>query len=189
MYHGLLGSREFFERLLGIDRLIAAEVQAGGCECGGRLDRAPYPRKPRGVVESLGAEFSSRESFSCCREGCRKRTTPPSVRFLGPRVYASVVVLIAAAGEGGVTKRRLELLGGLVGWPLSRRTVERWVSWWRETLPKTRVWQAIRGRLQRPVSVERMPLSLVEAFPRKSPEEAVVGVLRLLSPISVGHAS
>lgn len=188
MYHGLLVRLEFFGRLMGIDKLIAAEVQAGGCVCGGRLDRASYRRKVRGLPEGLGPEYQTRESFCCREEGCRKRATPVSVRFLGRRVYVSVVVVIAAAVEGGVTKSRVEQLRDLTRCPLDRRTVERWVAWWRKTLPGTRLWQGIRGRMRVPIEAERLPLSLLGAFEGKGPEGALIGLLGLLSSITIGRA-
>ena len=187
MYHKFLQDREFFERLLGIDRQMAAEVQASGCGCGGRLDRASYRRKVRGLPKGLGPEHEIRESFCCCKEGCRKRATPTSVRFLGRRVYVSVAVVIVAAVEGGVTKRRVEQLQDLMRCPLDRRTVERWVVWWREMLPRTRLWQETRRKLRAPVNLKRIPLSLLEAFEGKDPEGRLIGLLRLLSPISIGH--
>jgi hypothetical protein len=188
LYHDLLRCRELFERLLEIDRLTAADVQIGGCACGGRLDRASYRRKARGLAEGLDPGHTMRESFCCCRDGCRKRATPVSVRFLGRRVYVSVVVIVAAAVEGGVSKRRLEVLRDLMRCPLDRRTVERWVAWWRTTLPRMTFWRGIRGRLRTPVDPERMPLSLLEAFRGKGPQEAVIDMLQLLAPISIGHA-
>ena len=45
---------QFWEQLTRTDLLWGERVRAGGCEdCGGPLDRADYPRKPRG---GLGAE-------------------------------------------------------------------------------------------------------------------------------------
>lgn len=188
MYHELLRGRELFERLLGIDKLIAEQVRSAGCECGGRLNRAAYRRKPRGLPEELGPEHSVRESFCCDRDGCRKRATPVSVRFLGSRVYVGVAVVVAAAAEGGVTKRRMKLLRDLIGSSLDARTVKRWVAWWRKTLPESRFWQTVRGRLRAPIEVARMPLSLLEVFYGERAEQAMVNLLRLLMPISVGQA-
>lgn len=111
-----------------------------------------------------------------------------SVRFLGRRVYVGVAVVVAAAEEMGVSQGRVRLLADLMEWPVDRRTVQRWVSWWREALPRTRWWQGIRGRLRAPVDPRGMPLSILQAFEGKSPEEAVVGLLGLLTPISIGHA-
>ena len=42
-----------------------------------------------------------RLSFCCDRDGCRKRVTPPSVRFLGRKVFLAVaVILISAITKG-----------------------------------------------------------------------------------------
>ena len=41
--------------------------------------------------------FGRRFSLCCGREGCRHRATPPSVRFLGRRVYVGAVVIVASA--------------------------------------------------------------------------------------------
>jgi hypothetical protein len=40
--------------------------------------------------------FDRRFSLCCGREGCRRRATPPSVRFLGRRVYVGAVVIVAS---------------------------------------------------------------------------------------------
>jgi hypothetical protein len=149
---------------------------------------ASYRRKSRGLPEGLGPEHEVRESFCCAKEGCRRRATPLSVRFLGRRVYVSVVVIIASAVAGGVTKARVELLRGMTRCPLARSTVESWVRWWRETLPRTRLWQGLRGLWRAPVDLGRMPLSALEAFEGKGPEEAMVGLLRVLAPVWAGHA-
>jgi hypothetical protein len=103
-------------------------------------------------------------------------------------VYVSVAVVLAAAAEGGVKKRRMDLLRELLGCQLDRGTVETWVAWWRETLPSTRLWRQVRARLRWPVDLQRMPLSLLEAFEGKGPEEAVIHLLRLLAPTSLGRA-
>ena len=49
-----------------------------------------------GPIAPAGEEFVRRFSLCCGREGCRKRATPPSLRFLGRRVYLCAVVLVAS---------------------------------------------------------------------------------------------
>ena len=71
---------------MGVDKDLAATTKKQGCSCGGRLHCANYPRKPRGGCENLPQSYDYRLSFCCDRDGCRKRTTPPSVRFLGRKV-------------------------------------------------------------------------------------------------------
>ena len=83
-----LGDGQLYALLRRCDEDLAAEQRAGGCpHCGGVLHSARYPRKPRGAVERLPDEYGWRLSLCCAREGCRKRATPPSLRFLGRKVY------------------------------------------------------------------------------------------------------
>lgn len=89
---------QFLRSLSALDEAITERVRAERCVyCGGRLDRADYPRKPRGGVFAPETEaWSRRLSLCCSQEGCRRRSTPPSVRFLGRRVYAEVVIVLAS---------------------------------------------------------------------------------------------
>ena len=82
MYHDWPGRASFWLFLFSVDQDLAQSAREKCCACGGRLHRADYPRKPRGA-EDLPQDYRYRFSFCCEREGCRKRVTPPSVRFLG----------------------------------------------------------------------------------------------------------
>ena len=107
MYHGLLRTASFWEFLFTVDERLAEEAREAGCPCGGPLHRANYPRQPRGGCANLPESYGHRLSFCCARDGCRKRTTPPSVRFLGRKVFlGAVVVLVAAMRHGAVTPAR-----------------------------------------------------------------------------------
>ena len=112
---------KFFHWLLQIDEATCQKVAAQGCaECRGRLHRADYPRKPRGgLLELTGEVFSRRFSLCCGREGCRRRATTPSVRFLGRRVYLGVVVLLASvmmcALAASVVVRETQIPGRTLG--------------------------------------------------------------------------
>src|SRR5690606_37865054 len=88
MCHAFLGTASFWAVLVKIDEDMAAQTRAARCRsCGGKLHSARYRRKPRGVARSLiGDAGAVRLSFCCSRDGCRRRHTPPSVRFLGRRV-------------------------------------------------------------------------------------------------------
>ena len=79
------------------------QVAAGRClVCGGPLHRSDYARKPRGaLMAAAGEEFVTRFSLCCGRDGCRKRATPPSLRFLGRRAYLGAVVIMATYDELG----------------------------------------------------------------------------------------
>ncbi|MDD5059493.1 MAG: hypothetical protein PHQ60_16680 [Sideroxydans sp.] len=98
-----------------------------------------------------------------------------------------MVVVVAAAVEGGITLGRVRLLGEMLGQAVDRRTLERWVKWWREELPQSPSWKGLRGRLGTAVEKARMPLSLLEAFVGMGAQERLVGVLRLLAPLASGH--
>lgn len=110
MDHRLLQQVIFWTGLLSLDQELAEEVRLGGCSCGGVLHRADFRRKPRGGPPNLPAEYCYRFSFCCNREGCRKRVTPPSVRFLGRKVYLHAVIILVAALRQGATPRRVRLL-------------------------------------------------------------------------------
>src|SRR5258708_7226436 len=82
------------ELLLRFDEDLARTCRGGGCRCGGTLHLGRYRLNPRGLPPGLGPEFVYRWSFCCAR--CRRRVTPPSLRFLGRKVYlASIVILIS----------------------------------------------------------------------------------------------
>lgn len=171
--------------MLQIDQDLAAAARSRGCACGGRLHSARYPRKPRcGLdLERLDGAHGIRFSFCCARDGCRRRTTPPSVRFLGRRVYVGPVVVLIAALAEGATPRRLRRLARLVG-GVSRRTIERWRFWWRKAFPQTPFWCECRGRFAVPVETDRLPASLLERAPKVDGTEPLVWLLRLVSPIT-----
>lgn len=152
---------EFFASLFELDEQIAGAVAAGGCpRCGGPLHRADYPRKPRGALVAAAAEaFTRRHSLCCGRAGCRARALPPSVRFLGRRVYVGAVVLFASMAAQAVGA--LRVAQSVTGVP--RRTLRRWTSWWTDLLPATATWAELRARFVPPPPVEReLPASLVE---------------------------
>ena len=85
MYHDLPRTARFWSFLLAVDQDLAEETRKKACPCGGRLHCANYLRKPRGTPVQLPEPQCLRLSFCCDRDGCRKRVTPPSVRFLGPK--------------------------------------------------------------------------------------------------------
>ena len=182
MCHKVLTDGRFPALLLRLDHDLAAAARHVGCECGGVLHSACYRRKPRGAPSSLGDEHAVRFSFCCAVDGCRKRMTPPSVRFLGRRVYLGAVVVLATALQHGATPGRLARLRATLG--VSARTLARWRDWWRETFVATRFWRAARARLGVPVAEEALPASLLERF---AGDEAarLVQALRFLAPLTV----
>jgi len=107
--------------------------------------------------------------------------TPPSLRFLGRKVFFGVLVLLLPVLRDGPTPERLNRL--CETFAVSVRTVRRWCRFWRETFVTSRVWQAARGRFAAPVGAEAMPGSLIDAFCEIGDTEGrVIAVLRLVSP-------
>jgi hypothetical protein len=154
----LLTDERFYHVLERIDAELAATARSGICPCGGMLHSARYPRKPRGGPAGLGAENEKRFSFCCAEDGCRARTTPPSERSRGRRVYLGAVVVLATALQHGAPPARLARLRATLG--VSARTLARWRVWWRETfvaiaLEATRLIEDYRHRNPRAWSRSR----------------------------------
>lgn len=184
MCHVVLGRSNFWSLLFRIDEDFAAETHAGGCRfCGGVLHRADYQRKPRGVVRSLlGAGHGRRLSFCCERDGCRRRHTPPSVRFLGRRAFLGAVIVLATAMAHGLTGRRVARLSEQFG--VSLRTLRRWQRWWREDFAAEALWRGLRGLLAVPLTRASLPGSLLAGMTGVGGIDRLVELLRLLAPLS-----
>lgn len=187
MCHALLGSSTFWSFLLRIDHDLAAQARLAGClVCGGALHSACYPRKPRGVERSvLGEAYETRLSFCCDRDGCRRRHTPPSVRFLGRRVFLGAVVVLATALAHGLSARRTTAL--CAQFSVSTRTLTRWRGWWVETFVASATWSAIRARLAMPITIELLPVALLERCAGADEATRVTQLLRLIAPLSGGR--
>lgn len=151
---------EFFASLMVFDGELARQVASARCpHCGGPLHQANYLRKPRGgAFAEAGESLRLRHSLCCGREGCRKRSLPPSLRFLGRRVYLEAVVLLASVvAQLEVTLRAARARTGVPG-----RTLRRWGGWWREAFSASRTWAEARARFVPPAPDEAdLPRSLV----------------------------
>lgn len=181
MCHKILEDARLYSLLREFDADLARVAREGGCRCGGVLHVANYLRKSRGGPAERAHEDELRFSFCCDRESCRQRLTPPSVRFLGRRVYFGSVVVLVCAVMNGPTARAVRELSSLIG--ASERTLRRWRTWWRAVFTETAFWKAAAGRFARPVEVERLPQSLVELFSGDE-RERLVAALRFLSPLT-----
>lgn len=185
MYTSVLTDATLFDALITIDREMAATAQAGGCRvCGGRLDHADYPRKPRGGPTMLGAAYDTRASFCC--DACRKRLTPASVRFLGRRVYLGAIVLLACVLRQGPTPWRVARLRAVLG--VSAETLARWHQWWRADFVHTAFWRAVQSRFARPVDAADLPRGLLACFGGESTAQTIA-TLRFLSPLTTTSAA
>jgi hypothetical protein len=183
----LLQEVRLYLRLQQHDDGVAAAARAAGCRCGGRLHSARYRRKPRGLPTGIGDEYGRRWSFCCAEEGCRRRVTPPSVRFLGRKVYVGAVVVVLAALRQTASAVRLASVRQYIG--VSWRTLRRWAAWWRESFASSRFWKAAQGLLAPPApAAATLPAALISVF--GGDEEArLISTLRFVAPITTTSAN
>ena len=176
-----LADQQVYQLLEKVDADLTEEARLKGCLlCGGKLHRSDYDRKPRG-----GPQWEVRFSFCCAQEGCRRRHTPPSVRFMGRRVYAGLVVVLVSAMIHGLKPERVRCLREALG--IDRRTLERWRQWWLGTF---------RGEFllaggSRPVHAALVPqdhaLSLCVSFEVER-RDRLLDLLKFLAPITTPTA-
>ena len=187
MYQSVLADVGLYALLLRLDEDLARSTQGEGCRwCGGRLDRADYVRKPRGVPLELGPEHAVRLSLCCSVEGCRRRTTPPSVRFLGRRVYVGAAIVGITALAAGTRRTEVRALRTWLG--LSARTLARWRRWWRAVFAASAFWRGARGQLRTPVAIHALPGALLRCFTGDLQAQLIAG-LRFLAPITTADGA
>jgi hypothetical protein len=119
-------------------------------------------------------------------DGCRTRTTPPSLRFLGRKVYLATVVTVISVMLHGMTPFRLARLSVVPG--LDRRTMARWRAWWRSTFTEGAFAPIAMAAVVPPVDIDSLPVSLLERF-AGGPAEKLIGLLRFLGPLTGGTAA
>jgi hypothetical protein len=101
------------------------------------------------------------------------------VRFLGRRVYAEVVVVVASMH--GQVAPAMGALGRATGVPA--RTVGRWLAWWREAFLASAIWSEACARLVPAPDRRQLPASLLVRF---SAATGLVDLARFLGPMTTG---
>jgi len=174
-----LADQTLFQLLEKIDNDLAEQTHQGGCWfCHAPLHRGHYERKPRG-----GPQWDLRFSFCCSR--CRRRCTPASVRFLGRRVYAGLIVVLVSAMLHGLSAERVQRLRKAL--QIDRRTLQRWREWWLETLVQTRFWRAARALFMPPVCEQTLPWSLAQHYGVEK-QNRLMDLLKFLAALTVPGA-
>lgn len=163
-----------------IDSELSDQVKEGRCPfCGGPLHQADYDRHP---YAPWPLSWKQRRRRSLCCGHCRRRTRPPSVMFLGRRVWLGVVVILVTAMCHGITSRREQYIYEQLG--IDRTTLARWRRWWREEFPITTFWRARKSTFQL-LQAEQEPLAaLVDSFLSRQGEGGVIPLLEFLAPLS-----
>ena len=172
---------EFFEGLTAVDEAILARARLEKCRlCGGPLHRGDFGRKPRGGIFAGAAEALTRRFSLCCgREGCRQRATPPSVRFLGRRVYVGAAVIVASVVA--LLHATASAVRRATGIPA--RTTRRWLQWWRGPFVATPVFVEICACLVAAIDRRLLPTCILEKIPG-TPMTRVRRLLAWLAPIT-----
>jgi hypothetical protein len=185
MSQNFLFNASFHLLLITIDQEIANKILTNGCPyCKGNLHRADYPRSPVGMPSQFRYHYNERFSFCC--DTCRKRTTPPSVRFFGRRWYPAPLLLLVSALMLGINERRLVQVKRHFGIVVSESTWKRWRRWWRESFALTLFWRKEKGVV--PISIETsqaFPRPLLNIF-KGTLGEKMRFLLRFLSPLTGG---
>jgi hypothetical protein len=176
-----LVDQQLHQLLEKVDADLAQEVRRQGClHCHGKLHRADYDRKPRG-----GPQWDRRYSFCCAQEDCRRRRTPESVRFLGRRVYAGLVVVLVTVMIDGLKPERVRRIREVL--QVDSRTLKRWRQWWVDSFVRSSFWKAARARFMPPLCESTLPLSLWLSFELEE-RQRLLAVLQFLRPITTPAA-
>jgi hypothetical protein len=171
-----LADPQLHQLLERVDADLAEEARREGCCCGGKLHRADYERKARGV-----SQWNKRYSFCCDQEDCRRRRTPESVRFLGRKVYAGLIVVLISAMMHGLKPERVRRIREVL--KISPSTLKRWRQWWLDNFVRSSFWKAMRARFMPVLCEETLPWSLWMRF-EIDERDRLLAVLQFLRPIT-----
>jgi hypothetical protein len=97
-------------------------------------------------------------------------------------VYLGAVVLLVSAMQSGITDQRAADLKKRLG--VSRRTLWRWRSWWRQTFPANDFWKRERGRFMPPLNDGTLPSSLLDHFTGEDDLSRLIQALSFLAPLT-----
>ena len=101
------------------------------------------------------------------------------LRFLGRKVYVSILVLLVTSMTQGPSPKRLCAFETEHG--ISPHTVRRWSRYWRETFVIQNAWRYHRGNLLPPIDEEGLPHTLLARLEQSAMDKlsAAIALLRL----------
>jgi len=183
MSHKSLLNSTFYSLLIAIDNELVVQAQQQGCPyCGATLHKSDYPRSPLGLPAQHRHYFDER--FSLCCADCRKRTTPPSVRFFGRRRFPAMLLILVSVLKYGINEWRLAQIQRHFGIVVSESTWKRWRRWWREVFVHTAFWRQFKALVPIPDSGP-LPGNLLKAF-HGNLESKMCKLLEFINPITGG---
>ena len=161
--------------LLRFDEDVARRAAREPCVCGGSRNAANFRRSPRGFPPTASADVrrlvSLRFSFCCSR--CRRRFTPPSLRFHGRAWYLAPVRLLASVRDKECRQSTRELRRRM---GISLRTISRWRRWWNQTFRASLAWSALLGLLRPGTHDGHLPDTMIgSCLPAARPSSATNG--------------
>ncbi len=153
--------------------------------CGGPMHAAHYLRRAWGwphpeLASDPETEPVKRWSWCCGWRGCRHRFTPSSWVFSGRRFYVAPLVLILAGMATGVDGQMQGVAAP------QRRTISRWVMWWRDVFARSRAWTDLSARMLCHGALNHLPGGLTAFVPTWSAWRVVLMGLRLMQPWTGG---
>ena len=86
MYHAPSFNARFWAFLFTIDQDLAETTRRRGCPCGGRCTDPTIPAS-LGASDSLPDTYRTDSVSPAIETGAESKSTPPSVRFLGRKIY------------------------------------------------------------------------------------------------------
>ena len=179
----LLRHVSLFRVLHQIDQEFSQTCQQAGCPyCDGPLHKASYFRKPRGGPGNIPEEYQIRLSLCCGRESCRRRVLPPSCLFMGRKVYwRAVILIVTTLRQKKPSRASINLL--VRKFSISRKTIVRWIKYFRAEFGSTSGWQSLRGLVTARISNDDLPGSLIDYFLHHHTCAAagLIGCLRFLA--------
>jgi hypothetical protein len=107
---------------------------------------------------------------------------PPSLRFLGRRVYLGAVVIVASAVALSVASAAAARRAT----GIAARTTRRWLGWWRGAFAATSVYVDLTARLVPTPARAMMPNSILVML-SPDPQQSAGELLRWLLPITASE--
>jgi hypothetical protein len=161
MLSELIKKKNLFSHLYEIDKKTAERYRQLPCPyCGGPLYFSNYMRKPRGEPEDVPEKYFIQFSLCCGTEGCRKRLTPPSCRFMGRKIYWFAVILCILTDFQN-TNEKATVSDWSMRTGICRNTIKRWLAFFHDTFPASRIWRRLRGQISACVRNSSLPSSFI----------------------------
>lgn len=107
------------------------------------------------------------------------------MRFLGPKVYIGVVVVLVSAMRHGLSPRRTQALRSHLN--IDRRTLRHWREWWQKQFLGSDFWKVARASFMPLVDESTLPAALCERFGVER-NDRLLSLMTFLSPITGGRA-